>query len=135
MGSRAKRQDFRTCATRRHFITKQDCRNIGRKLNEFIKHHHTDDAVSVDRLVKEFQLESPSPIIAYKPQGIATAQYELPDDTFFLVIMTAFQADLFTEFSGKILCLDSTHRTNQYKHKLVTMVVPDEFHNGMTLQR
>ena len=49
--------------------------------------------------------------------------------------MTAFQADLYTEFSGKILCLDSTYRTNQYKHKLVTTVVPDEFHNGMTLQR
>ena len=48
--------------------------------------------------------------------------------------MTVFQADLSTEFSGKILCLDSTHQTNQYKHKLVTMVVPEEFHNGMALQ-
>ena len=45
--------------------------------------------------------------------------------------MTPFQADLFSEFSEKIVCLDSTHRTNQYKHKLVTMVVPDAFHNGM----
>ena len=89
MGSRGKQEEFSSCATRRHFITKQDWQNIGRKLNEFIKHCHTDDAVSVECLVQELQLQSPSPIIAYKPQETATAQYELPDDTF-LVIMTAF---------------------------------------------
>ena len=131
LGSRVNRQDFKANATRKHFITRQDCRNIGRKLNEFKMHWHTDDAISVDCLVHELQRESPSPVIAYKPQGIAMEEYQLPDDTFFLVIMTPFQADLFSEFSGKIVCLDSTHRTNQYKHKLVTMVVPDEFHNGM----
>ena len=131
LGSRVNRDDFKTNATRKHFITRQDCRNIGRKLKEFKMHRHTDDAVSVDRHVHELQQESPSPVIAYKPQGITREGYELPDDTFFLVIMTPFQADLFSEFSKKIVCLDSTHRTNQYKHKLVTMVVSDEFHNGM----
>ena len=131
LGSRVNREDFKANATRKHFITRQDCRNIGRKLKEFKMHRHTDDAVSVDRLVHELQHESPSPIIAYKPQGIAMEEYQLPDDTFFLVIMAPFQAKLFSEFSEKIVCLDSTHRTNQYKHKLVTMVVPDEFHNGM----
>ena len=75
-------------------------------------HQHTDDAVSVDRLVHELQQESLSPVIAYKPQGIAREEYELPDDTFLSVIMTPFQADLFCEFSKKIICLDSTHRTN-----------------------
>ena len=103
-----------------------------KKLNEFIKHRHTDDAISVDRLVNELNQESPSPIIAYKQQGITNAQYLLPDDSFFLAIMTEFQMNIFEEFSAKIVCLDSTHRTNQYKHKLVTLVVPDEFRNGKT---
>ena len=133
LGSRAKRIEFKSSASRKHFITRQDCRNIGRKLNEFSKHRHTDDAISVDRLVSELQQESPSPVIAYKPQGVSSQEYQLPDDSFFLMIMTSFQAEIFTEFSGKIVCLDSTHRTNQYKHKLITMVVPDEFHNGMDL--
>lgn len=37
---------------------------------------------------------------------------------------------MFTEFSGKVVCLDATHSTNQYRHKLVTLMVADEFQNG-----
>ena len=53
LGSRVNRDGFKTNATRKHFITRQDCWNIGRKLKEFKMHRHTDDAVSVDRLVHE----------------------------------------------------------------------------------
>lgn len=98
---------------------------------DFTKHRHTDDAISVDHLVRELDSESPSPVIAYKPQGISNDKYNLPNDSFFLVIMSEFQMELFKTFSEKIVCLDSTHRTNQYKHKLTTLVVADEFHNGM----
>jgi len=52
-------------------------------LNEFSKHRHTDDAILVDRLVSELQQESPSPVIAYKPQGVSSKEYQLPDDSFF----------------------------------------------------
>ena len=120
LGSRTKREDFMKNASRRHFITRQDCRNVGRKLADFSKHRHTDDAISVDRLIRELNHESPSPIIAYKPQGISDTKYNLPNDSFFLVIMSEFQAKLFRTFSEKVVCLDSTHRTNQYKHKLTT---------------
>lgn len=68
------------------------------------------DNKSEDILVHDLQCESPSPIIiAYKPQWIAMEEYQLPDDTFFLVIMTPFQTYLFNEFSQKIVCSDSTH--------------------------
>ena len=129
LGSRVNRDYFKANATRKLIITRQDCQNIGRKLKEFKMHRHTNDAVSVDRLVHELQQESPSPVIAYKPQ--------LPKKSMnfqtipFLVTITPFQADVFCEFSKKIVCLDSTHQANQYKHKLVTMVVADEFHKGM----
>lgn len=51
-------------------------------------------------------------------------------DAFLLVIMTSFQASLFEEFSNKIICIDSTHKTNEYRFKLITIVVPDEYCNG-----
>lgn len=114
----------------KHFITRQDCRNIVRKLKNFTNHRHADDAISTDRIVRELKLENPSPILAYKPQGIDVDILTLPSDAFFLCIMTDFQALLFNEFSSKIVCLDSTHCTNQYKYKLITLMVVDDFHNG-----
>lgn len=83
------------------------------------------------RIVQELSLESPSPVLLYKPQGVEDP--ELPNvtkDTFLLVIMTEFQAMLFETFGGKITCIDSTHKTNQYRFKLLTIMVPDEYHNG-----
>ena len=113
-----------------NFKTKS--RNVCQKLRNFTQHRHTDDAVSVHRIVQELSVESPSPVLLYKPQG--TDDPELPTlakDTFLLVIMTDFQATLFEAFCGKITCIDSTHKTNQYRFKLLTIVVPDEYHNGM----
>ncbi len=80
--------------------------------------------------MRELSKELPSPVLAYKAQGVASSEFLLPDDTFFLVLMTQFQSSLFNEFSEKVVCLDSTHGTNQYKHKLVTLLVADEFRNG-----
>ena len=106
-------------------------RNICRKLNDFSRHRHSEDAVSVQRIVEELELECPSPILFYKAQGEKDAEHpKLAEDTFLLIIMTSFQAGLFEMFCSKIVCLDSTHKTNQYKFKLITAVVPDEYHNG-----
>jgi hypothetical protein len=65
-------------------------------------------------------------------QGTTDDIYEYLDkDSFLLVIMTGFQAQMFEKFSHKVVCIDSTHKTNPYGFKLVTIVVPDEFKNGM----
>ena len=102
-----------------------------RRLDNFIKHRHNNDAVSVDRLCKELQNEDNSPIIAYKPQGRVDEKYPaVGEDSFLLVIMTEFQASMFQKHSYKIVCVDSTHKTNPYGFKLVTVVVPDDFKNG-----
>ena len=101
------------------------------KLDHALKHRHNDDAVSVDRLVHELQQEEPSPIIAYKRQGVKSDVYpKLSADNFLLVIMTKFQAEMFKKHSGRVVSVDSTHKTNPYGFKLVTIVVPDEFKNG-----
>lgn len=91
-----------------------------------------EDAISVQRIVQELQQEIPSPVLLYKQQGVKDPDYlKLEEDTFLLVIMSSFQANLFNTFSDKIVCIDSTHKTNQYRFKLLTVIVPDEYHNGM----
>ena len=106
-------------------------RNICLKVREFSNHRHLEDAISVDRIVAELRQESPSPILLYKPQGILDPEIpSLAKESFLLVIMTAFQASLFNTFSHRIVCLDSTHKTNHYRFKLLTLVVRDEYRNG-----
>lgn len=70
-------------------------------------------------------------MIAYKPQGVKHAKYAtLDDDVFLLIIMTEFQAKLFEEFSERMVCIDTTHKTNEYKFKLITVLVIDEYFKG-----
>jgi len=109
-------------------------RNICQKVRNFTNHRHTEDAISVNRIVEELQMETPSPVLLYKPQGKEDPNWPLLlKDTFLLVLMTEFQASLFEMFCSKIVCVDSTHKTNQYRFKLITVVVPDEYHNGITV--
>ena len=68
--------------------------------------------MSVDRMVCKLNRESPSPVLAYKPQGCEL--HPLNTDTFILVLTTLFQMYLFNAFGDKILRLDSTHGTNEY---------------------
>ena len=102
LGSRTKREDFMKNASRRHFITRQDCRNVGRKLADFSKHRHTDDAISVDRLIRELNHESPSPIIAYKS----------------LILNTTFQMTVFSLSSCQ------SFKPNCLKHFQKKLCVP-----------
>ena len=51
------RSGFTESATWATFITRQDIRNIVRKIEDSLKHRHQIDAVSVDHLVKELKLE------------------------------------------------------------------------------
>ena len=89
--------------------------------------------MSVDSIVQELRLENPSPVIAYKPQGVLKSEYPLlQESNFLLVLMTTFQADVLQSFS-MLGCIDSTHKTMQYGFKLITLVVADEFRNGNTL--
>ena len=109
-------------------------RNICRKLRNFSSHRHAEDAISVHRIVAELKQESPTPVLLYKPQGVTSVEYpRLPQESFLLVIMTGFQASLLSQFSQRIVCLDSTHKTNQYRFKLLTVIVADEYRNGTIL--
>ena len=54
----------------------------------------------------------------------------LPEESFILAFQTEFQLELYKQHASTILCIDSTHGTNQYRFKLITVVVPDDLGKG-----
>ena len=70
-------------------------------------------------------------MLFYKPQNSKSTKYScLQEESFLFVLMTEFQAQLFEEFGSRLVCIDSTHKTNEYKFKLITLLVVDEYHKG-----
>lgn len=142
LGKRSECHSFLAEASRQHFITWQGCRllvfycnyhiiltaffrNVCRKVHNFTNHHHVEDAISVNRIVEELNMETPSPVLLYKPQGINDSNFPyLAKDTFLLVLMTEFQASLFETYSSKIVCVDSSHKTNQYQFNWLQLLSP-----------
>jgi len=132
VGDRTNRDYFDSCVTRIHFLTKTDIRNIQAKVKDFSIKRHQNDAASVHLIVEELRNEPFNPILVYKPQGTAEPQYPmLQVETFLLAIQTKFQKDLYEAHASTILCIDSTHGTNQYRFKLITCIVPDDHGKGM----
>ena len=130
---RSERSNFNGVATRETFVKRQDVVNVQRKVRDFSNHHHYDDAVSVDRMVAQLRAEDYDPVLVYKAQNVSGSDsltMGLPVATFLLAIMTECQKALLSAFGGKLVCLDSTHKTTQYGFKLISLVVADEFHNG-----
>ena len=131
VGTREARKRFGEEVTRKHFITRQDCLNITRGVCDFSSHRHREDAISTDRIVNELRKENPTPILLYKQQFQASTDHPtLTEDTFLIAVMTQFQSEMFNQFSHRLVCLDSTHNTNQDGFKLTTIVVAGEFRNG-----
>ena len=118
-------------ASRRDFITSQDIRNIERKAIVPAYQFHTDDAQSVDCLVCHLKKEEHDPILFYKSYGTSCDDaFDIASDSFVLIIQTLHQKNMFEKFASRILCIDSTHGTNQYGYKLITVMVVDDVGNG-----
>jgi len=131
VGDRAHREKFDNEVKRKHFLSKMDINNIQMRVKDFGIKRHEDDATSVGVMVQELKEEPFNPVLIYKPQGMKELQYPMvPDDTFMLVIQTEFQMELYRQHAPTILCIDSTHGTNQYRFKLITCVVPDDHGKG-----
>ena len=82
-------------------------------------------------MVQELHQEKYDPILIYKVQGNTSAHHpDLPESSFVLAIQTQFQKDLFQAYAETIICIDSTHSTNAYDFKLITLLVEDEFGEG-----
>ena len=57
-------------------------------------------------------------------------ELDVRKNLFAIGLQTKQQLDLFIKHSKKIVCIDSTHETNQYEFPLVTLVVADELNKG-----
>lgn len=119
-----------TSVSRKYFLTKQDIRNIKAKVDDRIVKRHEDDASSVSMMVAELQQEAYDLILIFKPQGKRDEEHGLPEEAFVLAIQTQFQRELYQKFAVTIMCIDSTHGTNQYRFKLISVVVPDDQGKG-----
>ena len=56
---------------------------------------------------------------------------DIGKDDILLSIQTEFQRDIMMEFGNNIICIDATHNTNMYDFYLITIVVVDEFVEGI----
>ena len=54
----------------------------------------------------------------------------LDDDAFLLMIQTEHMNSAYQKHAGKVLCIDSTHGTTQYRFGLVAAVVSDDNGEG-----
>lgn len=52
------------------------------------------------------------------------------DDTFLLMLQTEHMNHAYSQHASKVLCVDSTHGTTQYRFSVVAAVVPDDSGEG-----
>lgn len=124
--------EFEAEAKRKHFVTKQDVANVRMKIKDLTVIRNQEDAMSVDLFVRELQQEPYDPILLYKHQHDSDLAYPtLSRESFLLALQTEFQKQLYKDHASKVLCIDATHGTNAYKFKLITVMVADEYGQGL----
>ena len=118
---------------RKHLIRRQDLHNIKAQYNIDGIMRHKNDLTSVLAWVEEMNALEYNPVLVFKLQGIDqcdTTDKSSKDD-FLLVLQTKFQCDMFKKFGCTAVCIDSTHGTNAYDFNLTTILVIDEYGEGL----
>ena len=64
-------------------------------------------------------------------QGQLKEEVALKKDDFVVIMQTQFQKHLMQKFGSKGLCCDTTHGTTGYDFKLNSLLVLDEFEEGV----
>eukprot|EP00794_Sanderia_malayensis_P006481 gene6481-7221_t len=123
------REDTEHGITRGHLIERQDLMNIKHQYNIELMEKHKQDTVSVECWVEELKKCEFNPVLVYKPQG--KTDFGLPANDFLLGIQTQYQLDRLKAHGSNIICMDATHSTNQYEFMLTTLLVVDEYGEGL----
>ena len=118
---------------RQHLLNRQDVRNIKYQYNIECIQKHSNDLMSVAAWVEEIKICDHTSVLVFKVQGMEQADdlNNLSDQDFILCLQTPFQRDMLNKFGGDIICIDSTHGTNMYDFFLVTILVIDEYGEGL----
>lgn len=72
-----------------------------------------------------------NPVVYYKLQGDKDTEEKLGEDDFIIILQTQQQKYLLEKFGDKGVCCDSTHGTTGYDFGLTTLLVIDEFSEGV----
>ncbi|XP_062604065.1 uncharacterized protein LOC134265856, partial [Saccostrea cucullata] len=113
-----------------HLIDRKKIHSLKTKLADPTIIQDSNDAISTSLKVEALRQESFNPVLIFKQQGIEDPSKRLNKEDFILAIMTKEQLNMYKSFASRILCMDSTHKTNSYSFKLITLMVPDEFRKG-----
>ena len=121
--------------SRKHLLCRQDIHNIRYQYNIEGVQLHSDDHTSVSLLVENMMELTDNPIFIYKKQGQKQSadMNDLSDEDFVIGIQTHFQRDMLIKFGEKAICMDSTHGTNVYDFYLITVLILDEFGEGVPI--
>ena len=119
---------------RHHLTAKKDLPNIETAFGISNVQRHPNDQCSVKAQVQEWSSSESNPILFTKFQGVEAPEgYSLTKDDFLIVIQTPFQKIMAQKFAHKGICVDSTHGTTGYDFLLTSVVVLDEFVEGVPI--
>ena len=119
--------------SRKHLVSRKDISNIKMQYNIEGIRRHPNDLVSVSSIVSEMEDLHYNPVVLFKQQGEVpniSCRY-LKKDDFLLVIQTDFQRDMLCRHGKKGVCIDATYRINDYDFNLITLMVLDDFQEGI----
>ena len=111
---------------RKHLVTRQDLHNIKSQYNMDGIMRHKNDLISVMSWVQEMSSLDYNPVLDFQPQGVGSCT-----DDFLIVIQTLFQRDLLKLFGSNAVCIDSTHGTTAYDFNLTSILIIDEYGEGV----
>ena len=118
---------------REHMVTRKDINNVRLQYNIEGIMKHSNDLSSVLAWVEEMKSLEYNPLLLFKQQGEEQSQAtdNIGNRDFLLVIQMEFQRDMLRQFGKSTVCIDSTHGTNQYDFKLITLLVVDDYNEGI----
>ena len=117
--------------TRDHLVTRKDLNNIKHQYNIDCVQKDSDDATSVAHWVQEMEHENYNSVLYYKSQGEEPNEKGVEKNDFLLAIQTEFQKEMFNKYASKLICVDATHGTTAYDFQLITVLVIDDFNEGI----
>ena len=79
--------------------------------------------------------QTSNPVLLYKTWGTEQADEvdNIAKDDILFCIQTEFQKDLAKKFGVQIICVDSTHRTTMHDFLLITVMVWNEYDDGVPI--
>ena len=119
---------------RHHLMGRKDLDNIKRSFGLSDNQRHSDDQASVRAWVEEWSSSEVNPILFSKFQGDKSPEgSNLTKDDFLIIIQNPFQRQMAQKFANNGICVDATHGTTGYDFLLTSLVVLDEFGEGLPI--